>query len=177
MSAAPKWVPVGKLLREWGVKGQARCLVFNPQSEILLQTDHVFRNQGGEYLSLKIEDARRHGKFWLVKFAGYDQPETMRELRSSDLFLPRDQLPELQPGELYLTDLIGLTVLGPQSEPLGEIVNFVHTGEPPVLAIRTAQGQECFVPYEKDFISETQREAGRLVLTDLGKEVAEVNLK
>ena len=53
---------------------------------------------------LNIEQSRRHGRGFVVKVRGIDNPEMARALIGKEVFVPRDQLPELAPGEYYWAD-------------------------------------------------------------------------
>lgn len=175
MAIGSKWVVLGKVLREWGVRGQVRCLSFNPESPLFSQVQEIFIGQTGSYRPIKIEEAKIHGKYWLIHFEGYKDPETVRELRGMELALPREKLPELESGEIYLTDFEGLKVIGPDEKELGVLMGFHRVGESNVMRISQKPKGEIWVPFEDQFVQSTSLDEGRVVLTKAALEFFEID--
>jgi 16S rRNA processing protein RimM len=65
-----------------------------------------------------------------------------------DIALYRQQLPELEAGDYYWSDLIGLRVLNLDGVDLGQVERLIETGANDVLVL---QGErERLIPYLKD---------------------------
>ena len=77
MPSQSQFVPLGKILQEWGIKGQVRFLSFNPESEVYSKLSY-FLAEGAAASPLEIESVKRHGRYWLLKLKGYESPETAR---------------------------------------------------------------------------------------------------
>lgn len=166
---------MGKILREWGVRGQVKCESFNPRSPILSNKKHFYRESAGHFLKLTKNEAKAHGRFWLLKFSGYENPESARALRGDLLYLPRESLPKLPAGEIYLSDLEGWKVLGPDGKPLGLIQHFERVGGSEVMMIGPNAKETVGIPYESDFVQSTSRERQLVVLKDLALDLFEIN--
>ncbi len=168
---AGKFIPLGKILQEWGIKGQVKFLSFNSQSSIYSQLDQIYFQSEHEISSLDLEQAKVHGKFWLIKFKGFDNPEKARELRGKVLGLPRDQIPSAEEGEFYLADLEGFTVISHSEEEVGEILDFQLVGDTEVMKIKKQNGNEVLVPYRSDFVKSTSMPEKKIVLTEMADEL------
>jgi 16S rRNA processing protein RimM len=105
----------------FGVRGEVK---------VVLETDFPERFEGLEAVWLSnavggrmvaIESARLHKGFALVKFAGCDDRETAEKLRGAELRIERSQLRELQPGEYYVDDILGLEVCTTDGRRLGQV--------------------------------------------------------
>ncbi|HCU24892.1 MAG TPA: 16S rRNA processing protein RimM [Deltaproteobacteria bacterium] len=168
-SLPSQFVPLGKILQEWGIKGQLRFRSFNSESDLYTGLSAIYIE--GEAEPRTLEQARRHGRDWLFKLKDYENPETARELRGKILGLPRDQLPPLSEGEIYLNDLLGLKVVDSDGLEIGKVVGFLPVGEGQVLRIEREEGMEALVPFRGDFVLETNLEKEKIRLTELAKEL------
>lgn len=175
MSNKKKWIPIGKVLREWGIRGQVRCVSFNLQSNLYSQLEKIYLGSEEARRPFLLQEAKPHGKYWLLKFSGYEDPETARELRGLTISVPREELPPLETGEIYLSDMEGMAVLGPQGNPLGEIIEFQRVGDSEVMVVGQDPDNTVLVPYESGFVKSTSWEKRTLTLTDYAMELFNLN--
>lgn len=176
MSPSEPWVPLGQVLKEWGLAGELKCLAFNPESELFAQVSKLYLGDGDEFVNYELERARRHGEHWRLKFRGVDDPERAQALRGAKLALPRSELPEVETGQIYVADLLNCDVLDPEGKILGQVHRIQEVGESQILWIRSSQGQETPVPYESDFIAKTDLQDKHLYLTKMALELFQMNL-
>lgn len=171
MSSSQKFVRLGKILQEWGIHGQVRFLSFNPQSDLYPELEALFA-EGDSSVPFEVESIKRHGRYWLLKLKGYENPEQARELRGKVLGLPREALPETEPGEFYLSDLEGLEVRAADGHRVGVVFGFLPVGDNEVMQIRDeSSGKEVLVPYQKDFVARTDLGAGLIELKSFADEL------
>lgn len=165
-----RFVPLGKILQEWGIRGQVRAQSFNPQSDIYPDLAEIhFEENSVEPLVL--EQAKRHGRYWLLKFKGYENPETARALRGKVFGLPRDLLPPPEEGEIYLSDLEGMEVRDTQDRKVGEVVGFLQVGENDVMRVAREEGDEALIPYRKEFVASSSLEERLMRLTEFAEDL------
>lgn len=163
MSSSSKFVRLGKILQEWGIKGQVRFLSFNAESEIYPKLRSLFV-EDAEHSRLDIESVKRHGRYWLFKLKGYDTPEMAKELRGKVLGLDRGDLPKPRKGEIYVNDLEGLEVRASDGGKVGDVIGFLRVGDHEVMRIQRESQDEALVPYHEEFVEKTDLEAGFIVL-------------
>lgn len=176
-------VAVGRILREWGVKGEVKCLSYNPESTLFAERSVFYRmpedsvelDQSPQLEKLEVVQAKVHGSHWRMHFAGYDTPEAAKALRGQVLAVPREELPPLAPGETYLIDLLGLEVLSPQEESVGKVLAFQHLGGMEGLVIGRDLAHAAPIPFEEEFMSKVGGTSPKLKLTDLGYELLKIN--
>ena len=103
------WIPLGVIARPHGVSGAVRVHPFNPDSTMLAEAEEVFLVDEGERARpVTLVSARPGPKAWLVELKDVEDREAADELRGYQLCVPRASLPELEEGEYYFADLIGL---------------------------------------------------------------------
>ncbi|HKX12466.1 MAG TPA: ribosome maturation factor RimM, partial [bacterium] len=143
---------------------------FNPESQLYPSLSELHFEEA-PHEPRALEQAKRHGRYWLLKLKGYENPEQARELRGKVFGLPRDRLPPPEEGEIYLSDLEGLEVRNAEDQKVGEVVGFLSVGENDVMRIAREEGDEALVPYRSEFVAETSFEDKILRLTELAEDL------
>ncbi|XP_010052115.2 uncharacterized protein LOC104440828 [Eucalyptus grandis] len=68
-------------------------------------------------------------KGWMLKFEGIDDVDQAKKLVGAALLVREEDRPELEEGEFYTRDLVGMRVLLKESgEPIGTVVNVYNSG-------------------------------------------------
>ena len=116
---------------------------------------------------LVIEDSRWHGEDVLVKFEGYDGVESVQHIRNAYLCLPpeMDRL-ELDDGDFYADELLGLQVITSTGVVLGVVKRLEEYPSNPVMQVVKGR-QEVLVPFVKALVDEVDLDSGRILLTDV----------
>ncbi len=114
----------------------------------------------------RIVSARAFGSDFLVRFAGVGTLEEASELRGATLEADRASLPAPANDEIYVYDLIGLTVVDETGRELGVVREVLSTGAHEVLEVAPASGGDepaaMLVPYRPEFVLGWEPEARRL---------------
>ncbi len=125
-----------------GISGEVRLKLFTASPEGLKV--HKTFEAGGRTLTLK---ALRPGPQGAVaRFAEVGDRTAAEGLRGTLLTVPRESLPPLPDGEYYWHDLVGLKVVSPAGEPLGEVVAVENFGASDLIEVQKADGAKVLVP-------------------------------
>jgi 16S rRNA processing protein RimM len=84
-------------------------------------------------------------------------------LTGKDLFIDKDRLPRLPPGEYYHFQLIGLSVETKEGKPLGTLRAVFETGGHDVYVVEKG-GKELLIPAIEQVIGEVDLLNGKLVV-------------
>lgn len=125
-----------------GVGGEVRLKLFAQGLESLKRHRQI--QVGDRLLTL---EAVRGGGHAVARFAEIRDREGAEALRGLPLAVPRSALPQLEPGEYYHADLIGLACVGPAGEPLGTVTAVENFGAGDVLEIERPDGRKAMVPF------------------------------
>jgi len=150
----------------FGLKGFIKIKPFSGEIEHLLKLKSVTLRQNGKERQLGIEESAAAGSALVIRFTGFDSPETVAELRGAELLINRKNAAPLNPGEYYVEDLKGLEVAG-ADEILGHISGIIEGGGGDLAEIRLKNGKSKLVPFRKEFFSEINLEKRRLTLQNL----------
>jgi len=140
-----KAVPIGRVVGVFGVRGWLRIRSdTEPRAGIL---EHPIWLVGGEgqWREHALVDGRVHGSGLVACLEGIDERETARAFVGRDIAVDRDALPELEEGEYYWIDLVGLEVRSVAGEVFGTVTQVMETGANDVLVVRGRR--EWLVPY------------------------------
>ncbi|MDH3624088.1 MAG: ribosome maturation factor RimM [Myxococcales bacterium] len=135
------WIELGVIARPHGVDGEVRVHLYNPDSTLLEELTEVFvRAEPGEAPSLvDVITSRRGPKALLIRLAGVESREDAEALRGFTLCIPRGALPDLEEGEYYHADLIGLQAYE-GDRPVGEVVEVLDYPSVECLKVETEAG-------------------------------------
>ena len=136
----PRQICVGKIAAPHGVKGLVKILVFAEDAS-LIEAVSDFN------ISLK----NPSGKYILATIEGVNSREDVEALKGTELFVPRDALPEPEEGEFYYEDLKGLKAIDEDGEQIGTIKEVVNFGAGDLLEVRTKNG-DLLIPFTDEFV-------------------------
>lgn len=141
-------IAVGKVLRPHGVKGEVKFVpFFDDIPEILEGTAVELAAEGVvEPIIATPVNFRGSGRALIVKFSGFDDPETVRFLINRVALVERRLMPDLPEGNYYYEEIIGLPVFGEDGVKIGTLKDFFPAGEKDVWEIDTGGGGEILLP-------------------------------
>ena len=161
------WIELGVVARPQGVKGEIRVHVFNPDSTLLEELAEVFLigEEDEEPVLVEVRSARRGPKALLMRLEGVSSREDVEALRGYTLCIPRAALPDLEDGEYYHADLIGLEAFE-GNESIGRVVDVLDYPSAECLKIERPGGF-LEVPMLPKWLVRVDVEARKVLLKDL----------
>lgn len=142
---------MGRIVAPYGIYGWVKI---QPETEVLdgLLDYPVWwlgREEGVKkrpWQKFSVESAKVHTNSLLVKLQGINDRDAALALKGQHIAIPREELPELEDGEFYHADLIGLEVANLQQVAFGKIVDVIQTGANDVLVVRENE-HERLIPF------------------------------
>ncbi|RJY08808.1 ribosome maturation factor RimM [Aurantiacibacter aquimixticola] len=118
-----------------GVAGDVRLKLFGEG----LASFKLHKTFNDAALTLQqVRDDKKGGA--IARFAEVKDRSAAEKLRGTTLTVPRSALPELDEGEYYHADLIGLAAVSNTGEALGKVIAINDFGAGDVIEIRRAEG-------------------------------------
>lgn len=162
-------VCIGTVVKPHGLQGEfsvdcrADAPFFFDRIKILLM------GKGPEKLRpYAVKRARLHKGRPMFTVAGVADRDGAEALRGMEVHVSREELPDIEPDEVYLFEVESLEVLvaGPDGPtPLGRVVEVLNpTVEQEIWVIHTPDGKEVLFPAEDQFVVEVDPDAGRAVI-------------
>ena len=136
-------VEIGTLARPHGIRGEIRVNYYADSLE-LLRGDVVYLQAGNKPpRKMEIDTVRMHQGTPLIRFV--EAPD-----RTAAEFLP-----ELDEDEVYLHDMLGLSVvLDATGQKLGVLDHVLFHGEQELWSILTPEGKEILLPAVPEFVAD-----------------------
>ena len=141
-----------------GVAGEVRLKLLGDGLESLKAHKHY--NDGALTLQ-KVRSDNKGGA--IARFAGIDNRTAAEKLRGTTLSVSRNDLPPLEDGEFYHSDLIGLAVVPDSGEPVGEVRAIENFGATDIVEIEKPDGKSFMIPLTEQAVPEWNAE--RLVMS------------
>ena len=144
---AEELVAVARVAKTRGIRGEVAADLLTDFPERFRGLEELIAvTPEGRRRRLRVERSWLHGGRVVFKFAGYDAPETAKELVGYELTVPESQAVELEEGEFFDWQLAGCRVETVAGEALGAVREVLHYGASPVLAVAGDAGREHLIP-------------------------------
>lgn len=129
-----------------GVKGMVKLKVFSETPEMLAEYSPLLDDSGAE--AFELVTYAPHKNVWLATLEGVTDRTQAEKLRGTKLYVPRDELPEIEDNDTYYhADLIGLTAKDENGTDIGRIVNVANFGAGDLLEIKPVTGATYYIPF------------------------------
>jgi 16S rRNA processing protein RimM len=102
----------------------------------------------------------------LLELEGVESREAAKAMAGQTVWAREQDLPPLEEGEVFLSDLIGLKVMA-EGREVGEVVDVLELPACPTLSIRRLDGSLGMVPFVPDLVPDVDLEAGYLTVVPL----------
>jgi len=109
-----------------------------------------------------IQAARVAGPVWLVRFEGYDAPETAKALNGAMVLVPDSDVVR-PPGGWIAADLVGMPVVDLGGEALGSGLGFADLPTEAV-RVKALSGPDRVLPLEGPLAARIEMDARRIVV-------------
>ncbi|MET8311934.1 ribosome maturation factor RimM [Micromonospora sp. NPDC005173] len=114
---------------------------------------------------LTIEAARWHQGRMLVAFDGVLDRDGAEALRGTLLVVDSaDVEPPEDPEEFHDHQLVGLAVVTPTGERLGEVARIDHAPSSDLLVLRRPEGRTALIPFVRAIVPEVDLAGGRVIV-------------
>lgn len=163
-------VNVGRLTAVYGIKGWLKVHSYTEPAENLFDYHPWLLKTAHGIKQVEIDEVRPHGDAFVVHLVGVDDRDQAAGYAAVDIAVNKDQLPELDDGEYYWSQLEGLRVItefqGAEKD-LGKVLKLFETGANDVLVVQgddqSIDQRERLVPYVPDqFVLSVDLEKGQI---------------
>ena len=148
---------MGRVAGAYGVRGWIRVALDDP-GDLEAQPRWWI---GG--LERGVEQTKVHSGALLAKLAGVDDRAQAERLKGGLVELPRDALPDPEPGRYYWDDLVGLAVVNEAGVVLGSVKALFSNGAHDVMTLEAGNGGAGrMLPWVPAVVKTVDLERGRI---------------
>lgn len=166
-----KRVCIGDIGAPHGVRGLVKVRHFGGDARALADYDTLYTSEhGSETLNLTLKHPS--GNAMVAEIEGVTDRDQAATLTGSQLWVERGALPELDnPDEYYHTDLLGLPVLSPIGQPIGQVIAVENFGAGDLLEIRPPGRTSFYLPFDQSYV--TVNLDDQVIIADLPEGIME----
>lgn len=159
---------IGKILRVHGIGGKLKVLSFSGSSDIFFSIQELrIGKTTWESKPFRVFSIGGHGKAILIELEGVGTTEA-KGLVGHLVWIRRDQLPELEQGEYYWADLIGLRVCRRDGRKVGVIEEIWNYGSSDIYVCREGE-REILIPAVEGIVESIDLKEQRVIVADIEK--------
>jgi 16S rRNA processing protein RimM len=157
------FVEIGMIARPRGLVGEVWVNLFSDDPERLARLRSFYIEGKNGRQELRVKKARVQDGRLVVHFEGVDGRNAAESLRATAVSIAREDMPTLEEGEVFMTDLVGLRAILEDGQTVGQVHDVLDMPAGWLLDIRKGK-VEALVPYKENFVPDVDLEAGTLTL-------------
>ncbi len=162
--AEGEMVVMGRISGLYGVKGWVRVFSHTQPRDSVLGYSPWYLGIDGSWEPRAVISGRDQGKGLVARVEGCVDRDQAMALLGVEIAVRRDQLPELDEGDYYWSDLEGLRVVTTTGADLGVVDHLFETGANDVLVV--VGERERLIPYLWQDVVVKVELANRLMVVD-----------
>lgn len=172
-----KRIVIGRIGAAYGVKGWVKVISFTEDPESLFDyepwylqvPDALLAEKSAFVGEVEVESYRPHGEAWVAKLKGVEDRTQAEKLRGVEILMDKSQLPELEDGDYYWSQLEGLRVETLQGQLLGKVDHLRETGSNDILVVLACEGsldqRERWIPWiPEDVVKQVDLDKGLILV-------------
>ena len=152
---------VGKLTKTHGLKGEMAIWLDVDYPEEYEDLESILVEMKGELIPYFVEEIQIRANKSIIKFEDVDSIEAAQKLINCDLYLPNENLEELDEDQFYYHEIIGFDIIDDTQGKLGK-VTAVYTAEAQDLIAMSYLNQEILIPVSDGIVKTIDREKKEL---------------
>jgi 16S rRNA processing protein RimM len=154
-------VSLGLITGAHGIKGEVKLRSFT-SDPAAITTYNPFETSSGK--RIEIVKLRAHCDGFIAVLKGVTDRNSAETLRGTELFIPRERLPETHKGEVYLRDLVGLEAWH-GNKRLGKVLATPNYGAGDLLEVNVdGRADTMLIPFSENFVISTDLAGGKIVV-------------
>lgn len=156
-------VPVGRITKPHGLKGELKFVPFLVDDEILTCLNQIYlETSRGSPTQWQVESLRGSGAKLILKLKGCNSIEDAEDLAGQTLSAPREEFAELPEGEYYRFDILGLDVFDEKGLGYGKVTDVIVTGSNDVYIVSDGK-KEILLPMIDEVIKKIDLKERKLI--------------
>ena len=143
-------IPIGRVVRPHGVRGKIKLDYFGEDVNRLPPLREVFIEvKPGNLQAYEILETTPQAPRLILHLKGIERREEVESLIGKEVFIKKEVLPDLEEGEYYWMDLLGMSVETQEGKKIGRVKEIFPTGANDVLWSRGREERFFYRPQRK----------------------------
>lgn len=162
-------VTLGRVTGVFGIRGWIKIHSYTRPIENLLDYPRWWLVQQGRELESSMIEGRVQGRGLVAQLGdangrAIDDRDQAAALIGADILVARDELPELEEGQYYWSDLVGLKVQNEEGVELGKVESLTSNGAQDVLVLRGGEAERLIPFVQGPIVKSVELQQGLIVV-------------
>lgn len=169
MSNSRSFREMGRVIRPHGVLGEIKIApdTDDPNRFHDLKTIYVGADEAStmsfEILSVRLQPSK-YGITVLAQLSGINGRGEAEALNKLKVYASEEDLPPLEEGEFFYSDLIDMTVVLSDGNTVGKVMDVIEGTGQDILVIRRDSGAQVMVPLVNEFVVDLDLDSGKITI-------------
>nr|WP_270941939.1 ribosome maturation factor RimM [Romboutsia lituseburensis] len=142
---------IGQIVNTQGLKGEVRVYSYTDDIDRFEELETFYLGKDRENL-LEVERVRLKGNMVIMKIKGVDTVEAAEKLRNKFMYVSREDSRDLDEGEYFIADMIGIDVETVAGEHVGVLTEVLQYAANDVYVIKGKDNKEIMIPAVMKFV-------------------------
>jgi 16S rRNA processing protein RimM len=152
--------PIGRVVKTHGIKGKVKVDYFGEDlHRFSLYREIFIEGEKGRPQAYEILEAIPQPPRLILKLKGIEKVEEAEPLIGKEIFIKREALLELEEGEYYWMDILGMEVETQEGKRIGKVMEIFPTGAHDVYVVEGKRG-EILLPATEEVIQSIDLKRG-----------------
>lgn len=137
---------VGVITQTHGIRGEVKVFPTTDDPLRFKKLKNCIIAGKRENVNVTVASVKFFKQYVILKFKEFDNINDVEIFTKCDLMVTRDNAVKLEPGEYFICDLIGLTVMTDEGERLGVLKDVLETGANNVYEVLADNNETYLIP-------------------------------
>jgi len=153
---------IGQIVNTQGLKGEVRVYPYTDDINRFDELEYFYidKNLNNKY---EVERVRYKGNMVIMKIKDIDSIELAEKLKTKNMYIGREQGRELDEGEFFVSDLIGLDVFTVDGEKVGVLKDVLQHAINDVYVISSGE-KEYLIPSIEKFVPTIDLDQNKMII-------------
>lgn len=161
-----EYLNLGEIVNTHGVRGEVRVqsITDSPEERYQPGAELIINHGGGKLEKVTVRSHRKHKSFDLLTFEEFNSINEVERFKTKMLQIERKNLPELEEGFFYESDLLGLKVLTEEKEEIGVIKEILFLPANDVWVVKRPNKKDLLLPVIPSVIIKVDLETKEIIV-------------
>lgn len=165
----PVLITVGLIAKPHNFDGSLKVIPITDYPERFLKRKEILVDLEGTVILKEILEVSIQKKYIIIKLKDINSFEEAEKYKGCYLKIPESQLEELDEGNYYIFELIGMKVFDNTGKQIGELKQVLNTSANDVFVIKTNNNKEILIPALKKEIQKIDLKNRKIIVSDITK--------
>lgn len=153
---------IGKIINTKGIKGELKIYPMTKDIDRFYDLEYVYI---GETLDkLKIKKIYDYNNLIYMSFEDYEDINKVLKYKEKYVYVHSDDKVELEEGEYFIDDIIGLEMVDLKNNKLGKVVDVIENPANDLYVLKSYENKLSYIPAVSRFIKDIDLEKGIITI-------------